>query len=82
MVMILSYIIAVVITIFLAVFLYPISAFFYVIGKIGYVLGILADYIFEHTNSGIKKLWEDIRKTRVVRYDENTESEITTTENQ
>lgn len=67
MVMFLSYVIAVIITIILAILLYPISAVFFVIGKIGSILGLLADFIFSHTNSAIKNLWEDIRHTKVIR---------------
>lgn len=67
MVMFLSYIIAIVITLALAIILYPISAVFFIVAKVGYVLGILADFIFTHTNSGIKKLWSDIKHTRVIR---------------
>ncbi len=77
MVIVLSYIIAVIITIILAIMLYPISAIFFIIGKIGYVLGRLANFIFSHTNSGIKKLWSDIKHTKIVRDDEITEPEST-----
>ncbi|MBE5872299.1 MAG: hypothetical protein E7294_13765 [Lachnospiraceae bacterium] len=69
MVLLLSYIIAIIITILLAIGLYPIAAFFWFIGIIGKMVGSLADFIFAHTNAGIKKLWEDIRHTKVVRDD-------------
>lgn len=77
MVMFLSYIIAVILTIVLAIILYPISALFFIIGKIGYVLGNLADFIFNHTNSGIKKLWSDVMHTRMVRDDVVIDPETT-----
>lgn len=67
MVIFLSYIIAVILTTVLAVILYPIASLFWVIGKIGYYIGIISKFIFFHTNSTIKKLWDDIRKTRIVK---------------
>lgn len=67
MVILLSYFISIVITVVLATILYPISAIFFIIGKVGHVLGKLADYIFSHANSTIAKLWSDIKHTKVVR---------------
>lgn len=67
-----------IITVVLAIILYPISGVFFVIGRIGYVLGQLADYIFTKTNFIIKKLWADIKHTRVVRDDAIEEAESVT----
>ncbi len=67
MVIFLSYIIAVVITAILAVVLYPIASLFWVIGKVGNYIGIISKFIFSHTNGGIKKLWDDIKRTRIVK---------------
>lgn len=75
MVIMLSYLIAVIITVVLAIVLYPISAIFYVVGKIGYVLGKLADFIFSRTNSAIRKLWADIKNTKIVRDGGETNTE-------
>ncbi len=67
MVIIISYVIAIVLTIVLAIVLYPISAIFYIVGFFGKLVGSLGDFIFKHANRGIKKLWSDIRHTKVVR---------------
>ena len=58
MISILSYIIAVLITVALAVVLYPVAAFFWVLG----LFGKLADGIFTLTKKMIKAMWADVRK--------------------
>lgn len=57
MVLALSYVIAIILTIILAILLYPISAFFWVLG----LLGRISDKLFVFTNRAIKSLWRDIR---------------------
>lgn len=59
MIVALSYIIAIVLTLAIAIFLYPISAFFWVLG----VLGKISDNLFSFTNTMIKSLWRDIRNS-------------------
>lgn len=67
MVIILSYIIAIIITLVLAIILYPISTVFFLVGSVGKVIYKLGDFIFKRTNKGIKKLWSDIKHTKIVR---------------
>ena len=57
MVVALSYVIAVILTLALAVLLYPISAVFWILG----LLGKIADRLFTFTNRVIKSLWSDIK---------------------
>lgn len=57
MIVALSYVIAVVLTLALAIFLYPISGFFWVLG----LLGKVSDNLFGFTNRVIKSLWKDLR---------------------
>ena len=59
MVVALSYIIAIVLTIALAIILYPISAFFWLLG----LLGKISDTLFAFTNRVIKSLWRDLRNS-------------------
>lgn len=59
MIVALSYFIAVILTIALAVLLYPISGFFWILG----LLGRISDSIFSFTNRVIKSLWRDIKKS-------------------
>lgn len=56
MVNVLSNLIAVLITVALALILYPIAAVFWILGFIGQIGGKL----FVWTNALIKKLWDDI----------------------
>lgn len=57
MVVALSYVIAVVLTLILAVGLYPITGIFWLLG----LLGKISDNMFAFTNRVIKSLWKDIR---------------------
>ena len=66
MVVALSYVIAVILTLALAIFLYPISGFFWVLG----LLGKISDNLFAFTNRVIKSLWKDIRNS-----DKNSEGQ-------
>ena len=59
MVVALSYVIAIILTLALAIFLYPISAFFWILG----LLGKISDNLFAFTNRVIKSLWRDIRNS-------------------
>ena len=61
MVVALSYIIAIILTLALAIFLYPVSAFFWVLG----LLGKISDNLFAFTNRVIKSLWRDIRNSDI-----------------
>ncbi len=58
MVVFLSYVLAVILTLALAIFLYPVAAFFWVIG----LFGKIADGMFSFTSRTISKLWQDLRK--------------------
>lgn len=58
MIVALSYILAVIFTVLVAVILYPIAAVFWVLG----LFGKLAEYIFALTKKAIAYLWKDISK--------------------
>lgn len=73
MVVVISYIIAVILTVILAIFLYPISMIFFLVGYFGKMTYKLGDFIFNHTNKGIKKLWSDIKHTKIVHDDVSDE---------
>lgn len=62
MVMAISYIIAVIITMALAVFLYPIAALFWVFG----LLGKISDILFSFTTRLIQNLWKDLRNNNSI----------------
>lgn len=68
MVVALSYVLAVLITVALAIILYPIAAIFWVFG----LLGKVSNSMFYFTRSTISKLWRDIRNV------ENTGTVIAT----
>lgn len=57
MVLALSYVIALILTVVIAIFLYPISGFFWVLG----LLGKISDKLFAFTNKAIKSLWADLK---------------------
>lgn len=67
MIVVLSYFIAIIITLVIGVLMYPIASVFWIVGVVGKMISGIADFIFRNTNSGIKKLWADIRHTKVVR---------------
>lgn len=56
MVVVLSYIFAIIITMMLAIILYPIAALFWIMGLFGKV----ADVMFRFTKKVISSLWKDI----------------------
>ena len=56
MVVALSYIFAVIITVALAIILYPIAAFFWILG----IFGRLAEVMFAFTQKTISSLWSDL----------------------
>lgn len=58
MVMFLSYLVAVILTVSMAIFLYPVAAFFWVMG----LFGKISDGMFQFTSRTISKLWQDLRK--------------------
>lgn len=57
----LSFIIACILTVLLAMILYPIAAIFWLIGIIGDVVGVVSKWIFVHANRMIHYLWADLR---------------------
>ena len=59
MVVALSYVLAVLITVALAICLYPIAGVFWVFG----LLGKLSDGVFKFTRRTIAALWRDLKKT-------------------
>lgn len=59
MVVALSYVLAVVMTAAIAIFLYPIAASFWVFG----LLGKLSDGLFEFTRRTIAALWKDLKNS-------------------
>ena len=59
MVVALSYFIALLLTFAIAILLYPISAFFWVLG----LLGKISDNLFAFTNKVIRSLWKDIKNS-------------------
>lgn len=63
MVVALSYVLAVIMTAAIAIFLYPIAAAFWVFG----LLGKLSDGLFEFTRRTIAALWKDLRNTEQVK---------------
>ena len=62
MVVALSYILAVLITVALAIFLYPIAAMFWVFG----LLGKLSEGLFSFTKKTIAALWRDLKNSEQV----------------
>jgi len=58
----LSYFIASLLTVLLACLLYPVAALFWIAGKIGWIVGIIGDWVYEHANAAIKKMWEELRE--------------------
>lgn len=61
MVKALSFIIACVLTFLMVIILYPVAGFFWLIGKIGKIVDLVSDWIFEHANITIKNLWSDLK---------------------
>ena len=57
----LSFIIACIITALLVCLLYPIAVVFWFLGRIGYVVGLVSNWIFTHTNNIIGRLWSELR---------------------
>lgn len=64
MIMVMSYIFAVMFTAILACIMYPIAATFYLFGKVGYFVGWISKGAFTVTNSIIKYLWSDLAGTK------------------
>ena len=58
MVVALSYVIAVILSLFLAIALYPIAGLFWILG----LFGKISDTMFNFTSKVIRSLWRDIRK--------------------
>lgn len=63
MVVVLSTVIACILTVLLACFLYPIAGLFWVVGKVGEIVGIIGNWIFTHANMAVKRLWADLRNS-------------------
>ena len=66
MVVFLSYLFAVILTVALAIFLYPVAAFFWVMG----LFGKISDGMFKFTSKTISSLWHDLRKMGTEEYDD------------
>lgn len=60
MVMVLSVIIAVIISAALAIVLYPITIIFWIVGKVGEITGKIGTAMFKFTTKIMKGLWSDI----------------------
>lgn len=63
MIVVLSTVIACILTALLACFLYPIAGLFWFLGKVGDIVGIIGNWIFTHANAAIKHLWADLRNS-------------------
>lgn len=63
MVKVLSFVIACILTMLLVCILYPVAGLFWLIGKIGKIVGIVSDWIFNHANTAVKYLWADLRSS-------------------
>ena len=63
MIVVLSTVIACVLTALLACFLYPVAGLFWFLGKVGDIVGIIGNWIFTHANAAIKHLWADLRNS-------------------
>ncbi len=59
MVKLISYIVAVVLTVLIALILYPIAALFYLFS----IIGKISDNLFKWANSTIKKLWKEVKES-------------------
>lgn len=58
MIVAISYLLAVIITLLLAIILYPIAGFFWILG----FFGRISEGLFKFTSNMISSLWRDIRK--------------------
>ena len=63
MIVVLSTVIACILTALLACFLYPIAGLFWFVGKVGDIVGIIGNWIFIHANVAVKHLWAELRNT-------------------
>ncbi len=63
MIVVLSTVIACILTALLACILYPIAGIFWFAGKAGEMVGIIGNWIFIHANAAIKHLWADLRNS-------------------
>ena len=63
MIFVLSFAIACILTVMLVCILYPIAGLFWVVGRLGKIIGIISDWIFNHANMMIKHLWADLRSS-------------------
>ena len=60
MVILLSYLFAVILTVAQAIILYPIAAVFWILG----LFGKISDKMFKFTKKAIAGLWKDLRETK------------------
>lgn len=58
----LSFIIACILTILLALALYPIAIIFWAISRIGDAVGFFSKWVFTLANRAIKYLWSDLKR--------------------
>lgn len=76
MIMVLSTIIAFILTALLVCLLYPVAVIFWFAGKVGEIVGIIGNWIFNHTNAAIKYLWADLRNSSQNTSDHENNSDI------
>lgn len=60
MVLVLSYLLAVILTVALAIVLYPIAAVFWILG----LFGKISDKMFKFTKKAISRLWKDLKESK------------------
>ena len=76
MIVVLSTVIACILTALLACILYPIAGIFWLAGKVGEMVGIVGNWIFVHANAAIKHLWADLRNSSQNTSDHENNSDI------
>ncbi len=75
MIVVLSTVIACILTALLACVLYPIAGLFWFLGKVGEIVGIIGNWIFVHANAAVKHLWADLRSSSNVTPDNGTKAQ-------
>ena len=74
MIKIISYIVAMMITVFLVGLLFPIAAICYILSILGDLLGKLSTVVFTFTKGLIKKLWSDLKDTADLKDNKNLQN--------
>ncbi len=75
MIVVLSTVIACILTALLACVLYPIAGLFWFLGKVGEIVGIIGNWIFVHANEAVKHLWADLRSSSNATPDNGTKAQ-------